>query len=165
MLWKRSKKSYTKVQKDQGSMLLLWISISACLAVGLMFSGQQSDQNNPVLIAGIIVFVIGNFLRWISIIQLGSMFTVDVAISKEHQLKTNGIYGVVRHPSYLGLFLILIGLSLGMNSVFSFLIVVLPNFLSLNYRIKVEEKALLIEFSEEYKRYMKSTKKIIPLIY
>jgi protein-S-isoprenylcysteine O-methyltransferase Ste14 len=93
------------------------------------------------------------------------MFTVNVAIINEHQLKTTGLYKMVRHPSYLGLILIIIGLGLCLNSILSLFIIVIPDFLAINYRIAVEEKALTEEFGEKYSTYSARVKRIIPYIY
>jgi protein-S-isoprenylcysteine O-methyltransferase Ste14 len=107
----------------------------------------------------------GIIIRWIAIIQLGKSFTVDVAITNVARLKTDGLYKRVRHPSYLGLLLIIIGFSATMNSLYSFLVLAVPVFLAITYRISVEEKVLINEFSNNYIEYKRKTKKIIPGIY
>jgi protein-S-isoprenylcysteine O-methyltransferase Ste14 len=61
--------------------------------------------------------------------------------------------------------MIVSGLSLCMNSLFSFLVVTIPVFLANIYRIHVEEAILVDEFGEKYKEYRKTTRKIIPYIY
>jgi len=111
------------------------------------------------------VAIIGFVVRWVAIIQLGKMFTVDVAIANKHILKTTGFYQLVRHPSYLGLLLIIAGLALCMGSVLSLLVVVIPVFLAINYRIIVEEQALTNEFGAQYQEYSKKVSKIIPWVY
>ena len=93
------------------------------------------------------------------------MFTVDVAISKSHILKTNGMYQLVRHPSYLGLMLIIAGLAVLLNNWLSIIIIVIPISIVLNYRMLVEEKALTGEFGDQYLGYMQKVKRIIPFIY
>ena len=93
------------------------------------------------------------------------MFTVDVAIANEHTLKTNGLYKVVRHPSYLGLILIIAGLGLCLNSWLSFIIMFVPTFIAISYRIAIEEKALIEEFGDQYTQYKSKVKRLIPGIY
>jgi protein-S-isoprenylcysteine O-methyltransferase Ste14 len=90
---------------------------------------------------------------------------VDVAINKVHQLKTDGLYKIVRHPSYLGLIMILGGFSLVMNSLPSILVVTVPVSAAILYRISVEERVLNEEFGDVYLDYKKNTRKIIPFIY
>jgi protein-S-isoprenylcysteine O-methyltransferase Ste14 len=168
LILKRSKTASAKSNEDRKSLLLFWITIPASFIVGGMI-GQRGIgiQLDPSIYqnAGIIVFAIGFFIRWLSIFQLGSMFTVDVSISSTHILKTNGLYQIVRHPSYLGLMLIITGVSLFMCNLLSSVLIISLIFLVTNYRISVEEKALTSEFGSQYVDYKKRVKKIVPFIY
>jgi len=47
----------------------------------------------------------------------------------------------------------------------SLLIVLIPSFLALNYRISIEEKALIEEFGSQYEDYKKRVSRLIPGIY
>jgi len=100
-----------------------------------------------------------------SIFQLKKAFTVDVAIGTEQKLKTDGMYKIIRHPSYLGLLLIMIGFSISMNSLISVLLVTIPMFLAINFRIIVEEKLLTEGFGDVYNNYKTKTKRLIPWVY
>jgi protein-S-isoprenylcysteine O-methyltransferase Ste14 len=167
MLLKRSKKIKSKVNKDQKSLLLFWIVIPISISLGFRFANYQSWERIQVIIAiiGIVVFLLGEIIRWLSITQLAEAFTVNVTITKNHQLKTTGLYSIVRHPSYFGLLLVVLGLSIAMNSLYSIFLVCIPIFLVLAYRIKIEEIALIDEFKLTYKEYTKNTKRILPYIY
>jgi len=79
-------------------------------------------------------------------------------------LVTNGIYGVIRHPSYLGLFINSLGWSLAFRSTVGVLLTVLliPPLLA---RIHAEENMLHSEFGDEYKAYRSQTWRLIPGIY
>jgi len=167
LIFKRSR-SNSNNNRDKLSLLILWTTIIICSTLGGYSSiygiWRYSGLINPSY-AGIAVFAIGFSIRWSAIVQLGKMFTVNVAIINEHQLKTTGLYKMVRHPSYLGLILIIIGLGLCLNSILSLFIIVIPDFLAINYRIAVEEKALTEEFGEKYSTYSARVKRIIPYIY
>lgn len=167
MITKRSKVKSVKKKGDRGSMLIMWICISAGITAGFFFANRMkwNSINYLIWVIGLLTYFFGLFIRWSSIIQLKDAFTVDVAINRQHELKTDGLYKYIRHPSYLGLILIISGLALGMNSIYSFLVVVIPIFLAVSYRITVEEKMLLREFDEKYIEFKASTKKIIPFVY
>jgi protein-S-isoprenylcysteine O-methyltransferase Ste14 len=168
LVLKRSKKTSAKSQNDSKSLLLLWITIFCCLTAGYVTATAHIwISGDPFLVetTGISIIVAGFIIRWVAIIQLGNMFTVDVSISNAHILKTDGIYKIARHPSYLGLILIVSGLSLLMNNVLSIAIIIIPIFGAVNYRISVEELALTKEFGHEYQQYKYKVKKIIPLLY
>jgi protein-S-isoprenylcysteine O-methyltransferase Ste14 len=109
--------------------------------------------------------VIGFIIRWTAVVQLGRLFTVDVAISATHTLKTEGLYKIVRHPSYLGLMLIITGLALCMPSLVWMVVTISAVFIAMNYRMKVEEQALTKEFGSQYVHYTEKVSKIIPWLY
>jgi protein-S-isoprenylcysteine O-methyltransferase Ste14 len=168
LVLKRSKKAAVKSQRDGRSLLFLWVIILVCLTIGYVIARKHIwITGDPVIaeISGVSVIVAGFIIRWMAIIQLGNMFTVDVAISSYHVLKTDGIYKIVRHPSYLGLILVIAGLALLLNNVLACIIIIIPIFLAINYRILVEEKALGGEFDNQYQQYKLRVKKIIPLLY
>lgn len=166
MLVKRSKKIDRKRQNDKGSLVLLWVVITVCFTFGFMFANYKTWTliNYAIYVIGVVIIISGVIIRWISIIQLSSAFTVNVAIANNHKLKTNGVYKYIRHPSYLGLWLIMFGFSVSMNSYFSILIITIPMFLAILYRIKVEEVILLAEFGNAYVEYKNKTKKLIPKV-
>jgi len=164
---KRSKKKGIKTRNDKRSLILFWITIPLSLSFGFFMANYQKWDvfNKSIAIFGLSLYFIGIVIRWISIIQLKKEFTVDVAISTNHKLKTNGIYKHIRHPSYLGLFLICFGISIALNSIISVLIITIPILLLLIYRISIEENVLLKEFGNTYEEYMLKTYKMIPKLY
>jgi protein-S-isoprenylcysteine O-methyltransferase Ste14 len=162
MLFKRSKTGTSKSGEDKGSMIFLWVMITAGFTAGFFLAGPVSHF---WLGFGAALFTGGSIIRWVAIIQLGKEFTVDVAITDNALLKTDGVYEKVRHPAYLGILMIVAGFSAAMNSFYSFSVLVVPVFLAIIYRIRVEEKVLIAEFGNSYINYMALTKKLIPGIY
>jgi len=100
-----------------------------------------------------------------AIIQLKKAFTVDVAIGYEQKLKMDGMYKYIRHPSYLGLLMIMFGFAICMNSFVSILGIVIPMVLVVLYRISVEEKVLVEGFGDQYIKFRNRTKKLIPMLF
>lgn len=167
MIAKRSKKKGVKTRNDKRSLILFWIIIPLSLSFGFLMANYQqwNSLNESIAIFGLSLYFIGFVIRWISIIQLKKEFTVDVAISNNHKLKTNGIYKYIRHPSYLGVLMICFGISIALNSFISVLIITIPLLLLLIYRISIEENVLLKEFGKTYEEYMLKTCKMIPKLY
>jgi protein-S-isoprenylcysteine O-methyltransferase Ste14 len=168
VFFKRSKTASKKGNNDKRSLPLLWLAITGSLTLAGFISGFKIGLliDNVVLSKiGLAFAICGFVIRWTAILQLGKLFTVDVAISNTHTLKTTGLYQIVRHPSYLGLMLIITGIALCMGNLLSLAIVVIPVFIAMNYRIVVEEKALTNEFGSQYLKYSKKVSKIIPWIY
>ena len=167
LIVKRSKGKTNKVRKDRGSLILLWIMIFIGFFGGFFLSkhNEWNSANYFIAGAGLMLVIAGFIIRWTAILQLGKSFTVDVAITDVASLKTDGLYKLVRHPSYSGLLLIITGFSITMNSFYSYIALLVPVFLAVCYRINVEEKVLIGEFGDNYNRYKVKTKKIIPGIY
>jgi protein-S-isoprenylcysteine O-methyltransferase Ste14 len=167
LIFKRSGNAGEKNARDRYSLIILWIVIPGSLILGSLtanFEGWNDDRNWLTRI-GILLLLAGGAVRWLAIVQLGKSFTVDVAISKDQELKTTGLYQKLRHPSYSGLLLMVLGLSLTMNSLLSVLIIMIPIFIGISYRIKIEERSLSEAFGERFKAYKQKTKRIIPWIY
>lgn len=167
MLLKRSKKKTKVTRKDRGSLILLWVMICVCLTLGfnIAFRMQRPIKAEVIAYFGYFLILAGIILRWTSIYQLKKAFTVDVAVTEGQALKTDGLYKKIRHPSYLGLLIILTGLSIGMVNIWSVIVIVIPMFLTISYRIKVEEKLLTEEFGDSYESYKSNSWRLIPGIY
>ncbi len=162
MLVKRSKYNRVKTRNDKGSLVFLWLMITCRFICGFFLSKPMNQFwagfGLPLIVGGLII-------RWIAILQLGSAFTVDVAVNNEAKLKTDGIYERIRHPSYSGVLLVVVGFASVMSSIYSFLVFVVPVFIAIIYRIRVEENLLNKEFGDSYLKYAEDTKKLIPGIY
>ena len=85
-------------------------------------------------------------------------------IVEDQKLVTTGVYRYIRHPLYLGEFCRNIGIPLFFNSLMRLIIILLGN-LFLLIRVGIEEEMLVEEFGDEYREYMKRTKRLIPLLY
>jgi len=113
---------------------------------------------------GLALFTVGGVLRIWPVFVLGRRFSGLVAIQPGHTLVTSGIYGIIRHPSYLGLLVGALGWSLAFRSVVGVLLMVLtvPVILS---RIRAEEALLHTQFGAEYDAFRACTSRLIPGIY
>lgn len=149
----------------------MWLSIiaSIILGVGLKFSLRSTgriDFLSPLFgYIGCAIIVAGLLIRWSAIRTLGKQFTVQVSIVNDHKIVDAGIYGVVRHPSYLGSLICFIGLGLALENWISLLILLSLPLAATLYRIAVEEKVLLRHFGKDYEEYCTRTKRLIPGVY
>lgn len=127
---------------------------------------------------GIAVFNDFNNLRWVgagfsllgyglifySGLALGRQYSADVTIQENHHLITNSIYRYIRHPRYLGI----IGLSIGISGVFRSWVGLLATIIflvMLLYRIKDEETLMHKEFGPEWEAYCARSWRLIPYIF
>jgi protein-S-isoprenylcysteine O-methyltransferase len=165
---KRAAAGAARVQ-DRGSLTLLWVVIvaSVTLAFNLAYLLPAAAMNaGPVLqILGIMLFAAGLAIRWYAIVRLGRFFTVNVAIAADHRLIDTGPYRLVRHPSYTGALMAFVGLGLCLGNWASLAAIVVPIVLVFLRRMHIEEAALLQAFGDQYRDYMRRTKRLIPAIY
>jgi protein-S-isoprenylcysteine O-methyltransferase Ste14 len=83
---------------------------------------------------------------------------MDWASTPEGQPVTRGIYRYSRHPSYVTLFLVLLGVSIASASwVFLLLTVIFGVGVTRPYSVKVEEAQCLGHFGAPYREYMNRT--------
>ena len=113
---------------------------------------------------GLALFFLGSILRLAAVFELGHRFSGLVAIQPEHQLKTDGLYRYIRHPSYTGLLVSMIGYVLIFRSSIGLILNVLL-FLLLLSRMADEEKFLEAHFGSAYQTYCQKTRRLVPLIY
>ena len=113
---------------------------------------------------GVALFAAGGALRIWPVFVLGERFSGLVAIQPGHTLVTGGIYGVIRHPSYLGLLMNSLGWSLAFRSGVGLILTALLIPL-LVARISAEENLLYSQFGDNYNAYRSHTWRLIPGIY
>jgi protein-S-isoprenylcysteine O-methyltransferase Ste14 len=95
---------------------------------------------------------------------LGRRFSGLVAIQPGHMLVSSGIYGVIRHPSYLGLLVIMLGWGLAFRSWVAMLLTVLI-VLPLVARMRADARLLRTQFGAEYDAYRARTARLTPGLY
>lgn len=151
---------------DRSSLALLWVTILLALGAGVLVARALPAWNYPMPVAGqlaaLALFGAGLALRWWAILTLGRFFTVDVAIHHDHELVTRGPYRLARHPSYTGLLVVFVALTLLYGNGAALIVVLLPILLALLYRIRVEEEALGAAFGPAYAEYRRTTKALLP---
>ena len=113
---------------------------------------------------GVVLFAAGGVLRLCPVFVLGRRFSGLVAIQPGHELVMSGVYGVIRHPSYLGLLVNSLGWALAFRSGVGLLLTALtvPPLIA---RIRAEERLLRSQFGGEYDAYCRRTSRLIPGLY
>lgn len=113
---------------------------------------------------GIVLYAAGGALRLWPVFVLGRRFSGLVAIQPGHTLVTSGIYSRIRHPSYLGLLINMVGWALVFRSGIGILLTALM-LLPLLARIRSEEALLGAQFGVQYDAYRARTWRLIPFVY
>ena len=159
----RTKRGSGASVQDQGSMLILWLVIFASIFSSQWIAATQpANLPHELKAVALLVIAIGLAIRWTAVFSLGKAFSVNVAIRESQKIKTTGLYGIVRHPSYLGLLLIFLAVGLHSCHWLALILAVVPPTAALLYRIKIEEAVLHQAFGDEYALYCQRTKRLIP---
>lgn len=166
-VFKRAHKG-SALSADRGSMRLLWIvvgcTVVAANLVQIVGPGRLHVSTTFSHSIALSLVLAGLLIRWISILTLGRLFTVDVAIHADHAVVDTGLYRYVRHPSYAGLLLAFLGLGVFFRNWLSVLVLVVPITLAILNRIRTEEAALRTALGDAYASYCERTRRLVPWI-
>ena len=157
------------VREDRGNRWVL--AAFSVLAILLAYLSAYTDRHDFWTIdgdaarwTGIWLLVVGSIVRLWPVFVLGSRFSGLVAIQKNHELVTTGIYRHVRNPSYLGLLVASVGWALVFRAAVGILISALL-LIPLVARIRSEERLLAWHFGAVYEHYRTRTWRLLPGIY
>ena len=144
--------------------------LGACVA-GSVVAAVRIGRDGPLpwpggrvwpVVAGLVLIAVGLGLRAWSIATLGRFFQYRIEVQVGHRVVTGGPYRYVRHPSYSGLALILLGIALAAGTVVGLVVVATLSGLGLAVRIRAEERQLTEALGAEYKRFAASRKRLVP---
>jgi len=158
-------------KEDWTSLPYLVVSVTGYVAAILDFVFLQSLTFQVFALAGLCLLLIGGYLRFKARLELkkkagfSSLYSTSrLQIVESHRLVKDGLYKHVRHPLYLGEILRNSGFVLIFSSIYGVLFVAVGTIFLL-LRIRIEEKMLIEAFGEDYKKYQRNTRRIIPYIY
>lgn len=117
-----------------------------------------------VNVFGLVLFLVGVSIRLVAKRTLGKYYSYGLRTLRGHKIVKHGIYKYVRHPISLAVIIYGIAIPIFFESLYGFLLILglVPCII---YRIRIEERMLVEEFGDEYREYMKKTKKMIPKVY
>ena len=112
-----------------------------------------------IQIIGLVLTSVGYLLFIWSVVVRGR-YAVSWEMPENQRLVTWGPYRYVRHPSYLGYFLVFFGLFFLWPNLFTlFPLAAIPGYFSLTFE---EERLLVQRFRDEYVKYQRKTGRFIP---
>lgn len=113
-----------------------------------------------------LVFLVGGLaLRIWAIRVLGVYFSSVVKIQTDHRLIQRGPYLWIRHPSYLGAFLALLGCMMILQAYYSLVFGGIALLWAYYYRILAEETVLEETLGPTYTQYQDRTYRLFPFIW
>ncbi|TIB74191.1 farnesyl cysteine-carboxyl methyltransferase, mediates the carboxyl methylation step during C-termin [Wallemia mellicola] len=131
------------------------------------------SQNHYLIISGLALVVVGQVLRTLAMVHASESFSHHVASfkQKDHKLVTNGVYRIVRHPSYLGFYLWALGTQMILTNPLSFIAfaIILHRFFTDRIKhillILADEETYLVKFfGNDYQSYKNNVYSFFPYI-
>jgi protein-S-isoprenylcysteine O-methyltransferase len=170
ILTARRHRAQSGAQADRGSFVAVWGTIALAFVtadIAVAVASRRGVFAWPLDVArvGVAILLAGIVLRHYAIRILGQWFTPRVTIQRAQQLVTHGPYRLIRHPTYAGLWLALVGAGLATRNLFAALALAIIPLVGVLYRIRVEERALVGYFGEAYVEYARRTWRLIPFVY
>lgn len=150
-----------------------WLmAVSVAVIVFLAWFLSYGDRRNllvfadadPLRYAGLALHAAGAAIRVVGLRTLGKQFSGYVTLQENHRLVQTGIYGLVRHPMYLGGLLAFPGWTLVFRSWLTIPLTLLVG-LFLAVRIRQEERLLAESFGAEFDAYRRRTWRLLPYLY
>jgi len=164
----RKAKGAAKPQ-DRGSFFFLvamiWLGIS--LDFAFCFGRQRAAipwMRTEIFFLGIALIWIGIAFRYYCMRVLGKYFTFNVATQGGQTVVEAGPYRYVRHPSYTGAIVTLLGFGLTLGNWAGLLALIACGALGYAYRISIEENALVMALGQPYREYMGRTQRLVPFV-
>lgn len=152
-----------------GSTIWLILAVSgAGLILSLLDWAYKYDAPQALdawAIAGLACLFLGTAFRLWAIRTLDKAFAAVVQIKEGQRLVTSGPYRWLRHPSYTGAWIAMIGAALLMHSYIGLVIMGPGMLLVYMRRIAVEERALEAGFGEAYVNMKSRTQRLLPCIW
>ena len=113
-------------------------------------------------VAGVGLIVAGIGLRAWSILTLGRFFQYQIDIQPGHRVVSGGPYRYLRHPAYSAVALVLAGIALACDDLWSLVAAAALGGIGLTVRIRAEERQLTQALGAEYERFAVDRKRLLP---
>jgi protein-S-isoprenylcysteine O-methyltransferase Ste14 len=154
---------------DRGTRAVIALALAAAIVGGLWLAAVTDHGSvwrlpRGAVAVGVVVMVAGLVLRIWAVLTLGRSFRTTVEVHPEQGVVDSGPYRLVRHPSYTGLLLVVLGFEIGTRVWPAILLTALP-LAGVVRRIAVEEAFLLAALGPSYADYRARTRRLLPGIW
>lgn len=142
-----------------------WVILQLIVGAAILLATPFGRVNfgGAEQVVGVALIVLGGAFGVLGIIGLGSNLTPFPKPKDNGQLVTQGIYGIVRHPIYAGLFFGALGWSIYWGTLPGIVLSLLL-FVVFDLKSRREEEWLREKYAG-YRDYQNRVKKLIPFVY
>jgi protein-S-isoprenylcysteine O-methyltransferase len=164
-----TRRAGTRAQ-DGASLRLIILGVWGGIALGSLMTltvdgASLAAHRDLAFWLGIGFLAAGVALRRYAVWALGRLWVHEVAIQSQHEVVDAGPYRWIRHPAYSGSLLGFIGVGLAMGNWAALLVIAAVPMMAYAYRVAIEERALAAALGDEYRAYMRRTRRFIPFVF
>lgn len=168
--WRVKRATGSAETRDKGSLTLIvvlwWTGIALDFSISFLVpQAAITWKRTSVFFAGICLMLSGIALRWYSARILGAYFTFDIATHSGQVLIEAGPYRYIRHPSYTGALLTLLGFGMALGNWAGLAAALICLGAAYAYRIPIEEAALTAALGTPYRQYVERTWRLVPFLF
>ncbi len=113
---------------------------------------------------GVAVTITGLLIAMWARFYLGANWSATVTVKQDHQLVRSGPYSVVRHPIYSGLLLAILGTAIYVGEIRGLFALALAAW-GWKMKSRIEESFMESEFGDQYVRYRREVKALVPFLW
>jgi protein-S-isoprenylcysteine O-methyltransferase Ste14 len=148
--------------EDRATTWLIIAAYVACVIALNLPALHAWALPDGVAWAGLAAAALGTLLRAWAMRTLGQFYTRTLQVGAAQTVVTSGPYTWLRHPGYAGALLVWVGAALTFGFGAATLAVFAILLATYVRRISAEERLLLAQLGEPYRRYRQSTSRLVP---
>jgi len=170
--WWAAARNVKAIQRKESALSRAAHIVPFTIAAWLLAAGGTPIAllNQPVVprsvglaVAGAVVTAIGLAVTVWARVHLAGNWSATVTIKENHTLVRDGPYRYVRHPIYAGILLAIVGTAMAGNE-WRVVLAVAIAVAAVWRKLRLEERWLTETFGEEYRRYRKEVRALIPFV-
>jgi len=94
--------------------------------------------------------------------ELGRNWSLEARVLADHQLVTTGVYGIVRHPIYTGIYALLVVTGFAFSTWYALLIAIFVYWGGTRLRVASEERLLRASCGPAHDAYVATVPAVVP---
>jgi len=158
-------KYFSSLEKIMTALIVVVIIAHALFRNKFVLTNYIECMDSSLIkITGFAVGILGLTLCRIAQVTIGKSWRVGIDDYAKPGLITNGIYKLIRNPTYTGLFLLCAGVWI-INPTILCAFWIYTFFIMIEFQVRCEEEYLIAQYGNQYLEYCKRTKRYFPLIY
>jgi protein-S-isoprenylcysteine O-methyltransferase Ste14 len=164
----RKKEKITEQRVTSQEKLLVSLLAVGGLLFPLIYSASNwldfANYTLPIWAGwvGVLFIILALIVFWRAHADLKTNWSPSLEIREKHELITNGVYSIIRHPMYASQWLLVIAQPLLLQNWLAGWLNLIIFIFFYSLRVRAEEKMMLDTFGAQYQEYMQKVGAVFP---